>query len=94
MGRNFSIERDRRKKKSNLWYQTTRDIFFFEYVSQWEEKKACSMIYAQLLTNSSSLKRALKKKENMNPGLTTNQFRSYGQPSAKERTKGNLFELD
>lgn len=45
------------------------------------------MIYAQLLTNSSSLKRALKKKENMNPGLTTNQFRSYGQPSAKERMK-------
>lgn len=49
------------------------------------------MIYAQLLTNSSSLKRALKKKENMNPGLTTNQFRSYGQPSAKGKTNEGKF---
>lgn len=63
------------------------------------KKKACSMIYAQLPTNSSSLKRALKKKRKTRiqgkaAGLTTNQV-SFLWPAfslrTNERTKRKIY---
>lgn len=86
----ISIERDRSKETSNLWYvvsnkrgrgyiflrSTTANIMSpnddDEYKSTVKshrayEKKACSMIYAQLLTNSSFQAGFREKKKNMNP---------------------------
>lgn len=61
------------------------------------KKKACSMIYAQLPTNSSSLKRALKKEKkekHESAGLTTNQV-SFLWPAfslrTNERTKRKIY---
>lgn len=61
------------------------------------EKKACSMIYAQLPTNSSSLKRALKKKRKTRICRINDQSGFVLMASlltANERTKKNLFEDD